>query len=124
MVLESAQICVPNSNSDGLEFQLERVFFALDEAFGDEGVGALLVHLSSDRAELLKENLLRMLGPLRLNETHDFAALDQTERGPVTDVHLQDVPLIQLDLSLRQEVQVSVLEKRCYGSLIFALHDL
>lgn len=76
LVLESAQICVPDSNCDGLEFQLERVLFALDQALGDQGVWALLVHLSSDRAELLKENLLRMLGPLRLNETHDFAALD------------------------------------------------
>ena len=58
-----------------------------------------------------------MFSALSLHISHHFASLTKVKLGPVSNIHLQDVPLRELYFSLSQEVQVLVIEKWSHRSL-------
>ena len=66
------------SESKSLQFDLEWVFLALDTGLGHESIWVVLglpLHLATNCTQFLQENLLGMLGSLRLHVAHHFATL-------------------------------------------------
>ena len=70
-----------------------------------------MLHLAANSTEFLQEDLFGMFSALCLHISHHFAALTKVELSPVANIHLQDVSLRKLYLSLSQKVQILVIEK-------------
>jgi hypothetical protein len=64
----------------------------------------LRIEFASNSTELLNEDLLSVLGPLRLDEAENLASLLEAQIGPVANIHSEDVLLAETGLGRRNEV--------------------
>ena len=98
------------------QFEFKRVFFTFDARVRHQSVRiiifCLLIELSSNCSKFFQEDLLCMCRPLLLNMIHNLASLPQLQVSPVSYIHFKNILLVQLDLSLSQEVDVLVLKHR------------
>ena len=87
-----------DSKSNILQLELHRVFLSLDRL----RLAVAPLEATTNRGQLLQEDVLCVDGSLSLHVSHYLAALLQGQRGPVTHEGTQNVFLSEVNLGRRE----------------------